>query len=135
MGSSQAEVSRRTFLASVGGIAGAFALGGVAGAAGGFTVAEGVATNTAFSPSATVDFFGTHQAGVATAIQAHGVFLGFNLKNSSTLEHARRLMKLLTDDASRLCRGLPALPDNDPDLAKRLEGWQDTRNPRSRLGI
>jgi len=27
------------------------------------------------------------------------------------------------------------LPESDPDLAKRLEGWRDTRNPRSRLGV
>jgi DnaJ-class molecular chaperone len=27
------------------------------------------------------------------------------------------------------------LPEDTAELAKRLEGWQDTRNPRSRLGV
>ena len=27
------------------------------------------------------------------------------------------------------------LPEGDADLARRLDGWRDTRNPRSRLGV
>jgi len=28
-----------------------------------------------------------------------------------------------------------ALPEDDPDLAERLEGWRDTRNVRAKLGV
>lgn len=68
--------------------------------------------------TATVPFYGQHQAGVETPFQAYGVFLGFDLLPNATMVTARRMMELLTDDAARLAQGDPALPDNDPYLAE-----------------
>lgn len=113
------EVSRRSFLASVGGIAGALAVGGVSGGSAGYALGYAAHERPEISATATEPFFGDHQSGIETGIQAHGAFLGFNLKPNSTIEHARRLMKLMTDDASRLTAGKPAIPDNDPQLADR----------------
>ncbi len=35
----------------------------------------------------------------------------------------------------QLVRLVVDLPKDDPDLARRLEGWTDTRNPRSKFGV
>jgi dye decolorizing peroxidase len=113
----QPDLSRRTFLGSVGTIAGALAVGGLGGAAGGYAAGYAQANERISSPDATEPFFGKHQSGIETAMQAHGVFLGFDLKQGATLESARRLMRLLTDDASKLVQGIAPLPDNDPYLA------------------
>ncbi|MEN9751450.1 MAG: putative deferrochelatase/peroxidase EfeN precursor [Actinomycetota bacterium] len=113
----KAALSRRAFLGSVGSIAGAFALGGVAGGSGGYALGAEQEKASHSSPLAIEPFFGSHQSGIETSVQAHGVFLGFNLKPKSTMESARRLMKLLTDDAAHLTAGRPAAPDNDPTLA------------------
>ena len=65
-----------------------------------------------------VPFFGTHQAGVDTAAQAHGVFVGLDLHDDVDREGLVRLMRILTDDAARLTQGLPALADSAPELAR-----------------
>jgi dye decolorizing peroxidase len=104
-------------LGSVGSIAGAIALGGIGGAAGGYALGRDQVLASAPSALGTEPFYGAHQAGVETGVQAHGVFLGFDLKSGSTIEEARRLMRLLTDDAAHLTAGKPAAPDNDPTLA------------------
>ncbi|WP_061018744.1 Dyp-type peroxidase [Microbacterium sp. CCH5-D1] len=64
-----------------------------------------------------VPFFGTHQAGVDTAAQAHGVFVGLDLHDDVDREGLVRLMRILTDDAARLTQGVPALADSEPELA------------------
>ena len=65
----------------------------------------------------TVPFFGVHQAGVDTAAQAHGIFLGLDLREDVDREGLTRLMRILTDDAARLTQGLPAIADSEPELA------------------
>lgn len=65
----------------------------------------------------TVPFFGAHQAGVDTAAQAHGVFVGLDLRDDVDRDGITRLMRILTDDAARLTQGLPALADSEPELA------------------
>ena len=117
MPDSPATLSRRAFLGGVGGVAGALAVGGVAGAAGGYAVGHDQARMFIPSPTDTEPFFGPHQSGIETAVQAHGVFLGFDLKPDSHHESARRLLRLLSDDAAHLTQGRPAVPDNDPTLA------------------
>ncbi len=66
----------------------------------------------------TVPFHGPRQSGVATPPQAHLSLLGLDLHQADrgVLE---RLMRLLSDDAARLSRGLPALADTEPELAAR----------------
>jgi dye decolorizing peroxidase len=65
----------------------------------------------------TVAFHGPHQAGVATPPQAHLSLLGLDLEPGSDKESLSRMMRLLSDDAARLSRGLPALADTEPELA------------------
>jgi dye decolorizing peroxidase len=65
----------------------------------------------------TVPFFGVHQAGIDTAAQAHGVFLGLDLHGDVDRDGLTRLMRVLTDDAARLTQGRPALADSEPELA------------------
>ncbi|MFD6101006.1 Dyp-type peroxidase, partial [Nocardiopsis flavescens] len=65
----------------------------------------------------TVPFHGARQAGVETPPQAHACFLGLDLREGVDAEGVRRLMRLLSDDAARLCRGEPALADTEPELA------------------
>lgn len=65
-----------------------------------------------------VPFFGAHQAGIETPAQANGTFLAFSLRPGVTRERFAAVMRLVTDDAARLTQGEPALPDNDPMLAR-----------------
>lgn len=110
-------ISRRGLL-----LGGAAAGAGVAaGAAGGVLAARGAA---APAPQAaplngerTVPFHGPRQAGVETPPQAHASFTAFDLREEVDAEGVRRLMRLLSDDASRLTRGEPALADTEPELA------------------
>lgn len=67
----------------------------------------------------TVSFHGAHQAGVATPPQAHLSLVGLDLERSVRREGLVRLLRLLSDDAARLSRGLPALADTEPELAER----------------
>lgn len=65
----------------------------------------------------TVPFYGKHQAGIATDAQAHGVFLGLDLLLDTDRSALVRMMRILTDDASRLTQGDAALADSEPELA------------------
>lgn len=65
----------------------------------------------------TVPFHGAHQAGIDTSAQAHGVFVGLDLRDDVDRESLTRLMRILTDDAARLTQGRPALADSEPELA------------------
>jgi dye decolorizing peroxidase len=95
---------------------GAVSLGGLAGASLGYAGAHAVQTG---QETPTIEpFFGEHQSGIATATQTHGVFLGFALKAGVGRERFAAVMRLVTDDAARLTQGEPALPDNDPMLAR-----------------
>ncbi|MBF0671825.1 MAG: Dyp-type peroxidase [Salinibacterium sp.] len=65
----------------------------------------------------TIPFHGVHQAGLDTEPQAHAVFLALDLLPEVDRDGLRRLMRILSDDASRLTRGLPPLADTEPELA------------------
>lgn len=100
------------------GWSGALAAGAVTGSDGG---AEAVVPPPSGAPSlggSTVPFHGPHQAGVATPPQAFLSLLGLDLLVRDR-DSLRRLMTLLSDDAARLTRGLPALADTEPELAAR----------------
>lgn len=113
---SESQLSRRSFLTSAGTAVGAVSLGGIAGASLGYA---GAHASDAGQALPTVEpFFGRHQSGIATPTQAHGVFLGFALKQGVSRERFAAVMRLVTDDAARLTQGEPALPDNDPMLAR-----------------
>jgi dye decolorizing peroxidase len=65
----------------------------------------------------TVPFYGTHQAGIDTDAQAHALFLGLDLLDTTDRNGLRRMMTILTDDAARLTQGAAALADSEPELA------------------
>jgi dye decolorizing peroxidase len=109
--SSRRGFSRRGFLVTTGVGVGAFAAGV------GTSEAVKAFTGSSSSKSETIPFYGEHQAGIETPLQTSVTYLGWNLKPGATRLEAQRMMRLLTDDASRLTQGEPALPDNDPYLA------------------
>ncbi|MFD4461964.1 Dyp-type peroxidase [Nocardia sp. NPDC058480] len=67
----------------------------------------------------TVPFYGTHQAGIETTPPGHVAFAGFDLAPGVGREDVIGLLRIWTDDASRLTQGLPALADTEPELAAR----------------
>ena len=99
---------------------------------GGAAAGAGVAALTACTPGIdetpqdslldvgtdTIPFFGTHQAGIATPPQAFATFVALTLRNEADAEAIRRMLQVLTDDASRLAEGRGALADTEPELAR-----------------
>lgn len=67
--------------------------------------------------SETVPFHGARQAGIDTPAQAHAVLVALDLREPGDADSVRRLLRLLSDDASRLTAGRPALADTEPELA------------------
>ncbi|MEZ5110281.1 MAG: Dyp-type peroxidase [Microbacteriaceae bacterium] len=65
----------------------------------------------------TVPFYGAHQAGIATAPQAHATLVALDLREGVDRGALTRMMRLLSDDAARLTQGVPALADSEPELA------------------
>ncbi|MCC3281327.1 Dyp-type peroxidase [Arthrobacter caoxuetaonis] len=65
----------------------------------------------------TVPFYGRHQAGVATAPQAHAAFVALDLRGGVGRERIRSWLRLLSDDAASLTQGRAALADTEPELA------------------
>ncbi len=92
-----------------------------AAAPGNAPVARAATETIVLSPSAgseTVPFHGPHQAGVATPAQSHLCLLGLDLLEELDRDGLGRLLRVLSDDASRLSRGAPALADTEPELAE-----------------
>lgn len=101
-------------------------LGGAALGAGGAIVGAGagVAAANAAAPAPpgptggdTEPFYGAHQSGIATPVQAHAAFTAFDLNSDADRASVARMMRLLSDDAARLMRGEPALADLEEELA------------------
>ncbi len=119
-----AEVTRRGFLASAGVVSG-YVAAGVAGFAGGAATASVASASSLRTPAqlrdrqqqATIPFYGEYQAGIMTPLQAYGTYAAFTLKPGTSVDQARSMMQLLTDDAARLAAGKPTLPDGEPYLA------------------
>lgn len=105
------------------GLLGGLALGagGLAvGAAAGYAVAAEPQTEAQPAQLGTVvePCHGPHQAGVATALQAAASFVALDLRDDVDREALVRMMRLLTDDITRLTQGKPALADPQPELAQ-----------------
>ncbi len=115
----QSPLSRRRLLLGGGAT---LASGGLAGAAAGLALAgndsPAAAQTTVEQTKGTesVAFYGVHQPGIEEPAQAHVRFLALDLKPGADVEHVRRLLRLLTDDAARMMRGEVPLAANDPEL-------------------
>jgi dye decolorizing peroxidase len=79
--------------------------------------AETVGRAAAVTASATVPFDGAHQAGIATAPQSHNTTVAFSLRDGVGRRELRRLLRIWTGDARRLCAGEKVLADLEPELS------------------
>ncbi|WP_408928943.1 Dyp-type peroxidase [Corynebacterium marquesiae] len=68
---------------------------------------------------ALVAFDGKHQAGIATAAQAHLNLVGFDLKRGVDKRGFASLMKLWTEDARALCTGEAPLGTLEPEMVQQ----------------
>lgn len=111
-------LSRRRLLlgGAVAGLGAAAAVGADAFLNRDTVASEGSALEPTLNGTATIPFFGAHQAGIATPQQAHATFIALDLRPESDRDALRRMMKILTDDAARLTQGRPALADSEPEL-------------------
>ncbi|AGZ41095.1 Dyp-type peroxidase [Actinoplanes friuliensis] len=109
-------MSRRGLLAG-GAVAGLGAVAAAVALSGEDTPVPVAATGPLDTGTATVAFHGTRQAGVAQDPPAHAAFVAFTLAAGSDKRTLSRMMRLLSDDAARLTRGVPALGDTDATLA------------------
>lgn len=108
--------------------------GGLLGGAGALTLAGGVAAagsrSDALGPGTlpggaadlVVPFHGTHQAGITTAPPPHAVFVGLDLDDGVGTTELGRLMRVWTDDISRLTAGVAPVTDQEPEVAARPAG-------------
>lgn len=69
-------------------------------------------------------FHGPHQSGILTPPQPHAVFVALDLdtEGEEAREQLARLMRVWTDDISRLMAGEAPLTDQEPELAERAAG-------------
>lgn len=126
--SAKGAVNRRGFLAKTGLLLGGTILAGAGvGAAveklqpqpgpSGPTPEQGPQTEPALFGTETVPFYGPHQSGIATAPQTHAVVLAFHVDPAIGKDGAKRLLRILSQDAQRLSQGEPSLTDAEPELA------------------
>jgi dye decolorizing peroxidase len=66
---------------------------------------------------ATVPFFGAHQSGIQTPIQAVGTFVAFTLRDDIAPESVGRLLRLWTTDIALLMSGKAAMADSNAELS------------------
>lgn len=106
--------SRRTVLA------GAAGLGlGAAAAWGSGLLHEPEANQDQAAPlaEARTDFYGSRQAGIDTPAPSYASFIALDLNSGLDQDAVRRLLKILTADAAKLCAGSAPLTDQEPELA------------------
>ncbi|MDL9981168.1 iron uptake transporter deferrochelatase/peroxidase subunit [Microbacterium candidum] len=113
-------LSRRGLLGLLGAGAGGLVVGGLGGAAIGAAVAT---ANAADATGVVHPFFGTHQAGIATPVQANLHFAAFDMADDATRDDLISLLKDWSYAASRMTQGLDVSatgavggsPDAPPD--------------------
>lgn len=67
--------------------------------------------------NARVAFYGRRQAGIDTPAPAYGRFIAVDLNGSLDRNAVKRLLKILTQDAAKLCAGSAPVTDQEPELA------------------
>lgn len=97
-------LSRRGLLGLLGAGAGGLVLGGVGGGA---IAAAAASAGTSSSPAGTVhEFFGAHQAGITTPVQAHLHFATFDMMARTTRDDLVSLLQDWSYAALRMTQGL-----------------------------
>ena len=108
--------SRRGFLTGAAVSTSAFALAGCADQG---SSSDAQAQDRPALADALVAFDGDHQAGIATAAQAHLNLVGFDLKRGVDKRGFASLMKLWTEDARALCTGEAPLGTLEPEMVQQ----------------
>lgn len=68
--------------------------------------------------TATVPFYGAHQAGIETPAQANATFVTFDLLDGKSAVDVGRLMRLWTNSSAKLTSGAPIIGDSIAELAE-----------------
>ena len=117
-------------------------LGGLAGAAGGATLAAAqtvpnqppLIKTEALPQDRLLPFHGPNQNGIVTPMQAHTYFAAFDLVTAKR-EDVAGLMRRWTDAAARLTQGLPAGPAADDPQAAPADSGEVLGLPPNRLTL
>lgn len=107
-------LSRRSFLTRVGLVSASAAVAATA-ACSDAAESEG---DSRSGEGGVVPFDGVHQAGVSTPVQAYNTTVAFVLRDGVGATGIRRLLRIWTGDARRLCAGDTALADLEPELSE-----------------
>lgn len=110
-------LSRRGLVGGALAGAGLIGLGGGIAAAGGVGLTRPDAQDAAPFGGETIPCHGTHQAGVATPMTAHGRYLAFRLRSGVDAAAIARLLRVLTADIEALTAGRSPVTDTEPELA------------------
>jgi deferrochelatase/peroxidase EfeB len=123
-------VSRRRFLATVGAVGGGALAVGVASG-----VAVANATEAPTTPSSsTVDFYGPHQAGIATPAQDRLAFGSLNLVDGARASDVRDLLRDWTEAAAKMTTGQLVGDSTDPQ-APPLDTGEAVGSPVANLTV
>lgn len=113
--SSKHAVSRRDFLGATTTLAGGAAIASRTHVA---VAREGESAASAADLGETITFDGTHQAGIDTLAQSQLNLIAFDFRAGTTAADARRLLRLWTEDARRLCAGHNPLGSLEPEMVE-----------------
>ncbi|MDO4928778.1 MAG: Dyp-type peroxidase [Corynebacterium sp.] len=112
--SSKHEVTRRGFLGVTTTLAGGAAFASHTNAA----AQEDASDASTASLEDIVAFDGAHQAGIDTPAQSQLNLIAFDFRAGATVEDARRLLTVWTEDARRLCAGQNPLGSLEPEMVE-----------------
>lgn len=77
----------------------------------------GTTAPAAYRGDLTEPWQGEHQAGIVTPPQGFATLTAYDLRDGVDALRLERLMRIWTDDVSRLAEGRPGLTDTEPELA------------------
>lgn len=117
MAGQEFSANRRAVLAGTAGLGvGAAAVWGGSRLSAEKSTVEETASDTPLVESR-VSFYGERQAGVDTPAPSYASFIGVDLNSALDKDAVQRLLKILTQDAAKLCAGSAPVTDQEPELA------------------
>jgi deferrochelatase/peroxidase EfeB len=128
-------LSRRRFLGGMSAVGAGVTVGALAAGAGAAGAAVADALSTPPDPEAeTVDFYGEHQAGIATPAQDRLVFASLNVAAGAGADDLRDLLRQWTAAADKMTRGQLVGSISDPD-APALDTGEAIGSPVGHLTV